>query len=189
MTESGRKALVLRDCPQAIGLKRCKKRETFQNHRSCGHVDDTGSWLVKPCATVKNGLGTGGAVIPRLGPPPALGEVVPRPSTARPHGCPQPDEGAAAGGSDLKATRTVIVRSVSPDPEEEVRLEGIRCPMPDGLGRRGEGVEPLTEGASKPLTAALTPGFTGPYYRSFGAIFAPDLSLPSTLTGLRESFA
>jgi hypothetical protein len=61
--------------------------------------------------------------------------------------------------------------------------------MPDSFGRRVEGMEPLMEGPSKALTAALTPGFTGPYYRSFGAIFAPDLSLPSTLTGLRESFA
>jgi hypothetical protein len=38
------------------------------------------------------------------------------------------------------------------------------------------------------LPAALTPAFAGPYHRCFGAISAPDLCLPSTLTGLRESF-
>ena len=43
--------------------------------------------------------------------------------------------------------------------------------------------------ASKAWTVALTPGFTGPYYRGFGAILALGLSLPSTLTGLRESSA
>jgi hypothetical protein len=36
--------------------------------------------------------------------------------------------------------------------------------------------------------AALTPAFAGPYHRCFGAISALDLCLPSTLTGLRESF-
>jgi hypothetical protein len=36
--------------------------------------------------------------------------------------------------------------------------------------------------------AALTPAFAGPYHRCFGAISAPDVCLPSTLTGLRESF-
>jgi hypothetical protein len=36
--------------------------------------------------------------------------------------------------------------------------------------------------------AALTPAFAGPYHRFFGAIWAPNLCLPSTMTGLRESF-
>jgi hypothetical protein len=90
---------------------------------------------------------------------------------------------------DLKATRTVIVRSVSPDPEEEVRLEGIRCPRPERFGRLVERLGGLGGRASRAWPAALTPGFTGPYYRGFGAVFAPGLSLPSTLTGLRESSA
>ena len=36
--------------------------------------------------------------------------------------------------------------------------------------------------------AALTPAFAGPYHRCFGAVSAPDLCLPSTLTALREPF-
>lgn len=97
--------------------------------------------------------------------------------------------GALAEKDAPKATRTVIVRSVSPDPEEEVRLEGIRCPLQVCFRHRVEGPGALGGRAPKAWRAALTPGFTGPYYRGFGAILALGLSLPSTLTGLRESSA
>ena len=57
------------------------------------------------------------------------------------------------------------------------------------LRYRVDGRGALGGRASRAWPPALTPGFTGPYYRGFGAIFAPGLSLPSTLTGLRESSA
>lgn len=40
---------------------------------------------------------------------------------------------------------------------------------------------------ARATASALTPGFRGPYHRVFGAVSAPNLCLPSTTTGLRES--
>jgi hypothetical protein len=59
------------------------------------------------------------------------------------------------------------------------------------LRRTLEAAPRMRRGRSRRRTvppAALTPAFAGPYHRCFGAISAPDLCLPSTLTGLRESF-
>jgi hypothetical protein len=71
-------------------------------------------------------------------------------------------------------------------PEARVRrtLDMLRSVQP-GAGSLGGG------GGTDPRgdLAALTPGFRGPYHRNFGAVSAPNLCLPSTTTGLRESYS
>jgi hypothetical protein len=154
-------------CPQATGLNGCKKREPCNNHRPCGHVDDHPSCLVSGRTAVKNQLGTAAAVVPRSRRSMWILQVVPRSSTARPQRCPQ------AGGS---STTPALGR------ERVDRSAGelvVAVPAPGALGR-------IATSIVRP--AALTPAFTGPYHRCFGAICAPDLCLPSTMTGLRESF-
>src|SRR6266536_1959428 len=79
---------MLLPCPQPIGLNGCKKRETRNNHRPCGHVDEQRSVLLTRRMAVKIRLGTVALIVPRSRRPMAPAEVVPRSSTARPPRCP-----------------------------------------------------------------------------------------------------
>src|SRR6266540_3006680 len=150
---------MLLPCPQPIGLNGCKKRETRNNHRPCGHVDEQRSVLLTRRMAVKIRLGTVALIVPRSRRPMAPAEVVPRSSTARPHRCPQGGDRPGGGSGNILV----------------VGRHGPLCTL--GVSRHR-----IVE------AAALTPAFAGPYHRCFGAISAPDLCLPSTLTGLRESF-
>jgi hypothetical protein len=156
-------------CPQATGLNGCKKREPCNNHRPCGHVDDHPSCLVSGRTAVKNQLGTAAAVVPRSRRSMWILQVVPRSSTARPQRRPQ------AGGS---STQSALGLERGRSECRRARRRRTR-PTRARLAR-------LTTSIVRP--AALTPAFAGPYHRCFGAICALDLCLPSTMTGLRESF-
>jgi hypothetical protein len=156
-------------CPQATGLNRCKREETQSNHRPCGHVDDHRSCLVSGCIGIKNQLGTGGAFVPSSRRSMGIAQVVPRSSTARPQRRPQ------AGGS---STQSALGLERGRSECRRARRRRTR-PTRARLAR-------LTTSIVRP--AALTPAFAGPYHRCFGAICALDLCLPSTMTGLRESF-
>jgi hypothetical protein len=103
-----------------------------------------------------------------------------------------PGRADPCGFCKLSPARQQLVPSVVPKPaasttpalgrERVDRSAGelvVAVPAPDALGR-------IATSIVRP--AALTPAFTGPYHRCFGAICAPDLCLPSTMTGLRESF-
>ena len=172
---------MLLPCPQPIGLNGCKKRETRNNHRPCGHVDEQRSVLLTRRMAVKIRLGTVALIVPRSRRPMAPAEVVPRSSTARPHRCPQGGDRPGGGSGNI-----LVVGRHGPQPHPGA--VGPRLPV--GSPPLGRG--PLcTLGVSRHRiveAAALTPAFAGPYHRCFGAISAPDLCLPSTLTGLRESF-
>ncbi len=58
-----------------------------------------------------------------------------------------------------------------------------------GHARCGQRVRFAGHLTGKAEAAALTPAFAGPYHRFFGAVSAPNLCLPSIMTGLRESFS
>ena len=167
--------------PQAIGLNGCKEREILNNHRPCGHVDGQRSALLTGCVAVKIGLGTASMVVPRLGWSMASPAVVPRSSTARPHRCPQ--------GSDNPKRRLRGHRRSRPALPRAMHGSGWR---EDSPAPGDPGPEPSVRWTVSQhrivQPAALTPAFAGPYHRCFGAISAPDLCLPSTMTGLRESF-
>src|SRR6266540_6705049 len=68
---------MLLPCPQPIGLNGCKKRETRNNHRPCGHVDEQRSVLLTRRMAVKIRLGTVALIVPRSRRPMAPAEVVP----------------------------------------------------------------------------------------------------------------
>jgi hypothetical protein len=220
-----------------------RREKSLNNHRACGHVDEPSSALLTGHATVKIGLGTAGVAVPRpiLTATPAM--VVPRPSTALPHRCPQGKEDgeradtrspgppawrrrrrrgrapasprqlptvrprqpvAAHGALHRRGRQFYAARASGPRHRQRHApraLDRRRCQRraaPGVLGFRPrrrhaapQPEPPVRWAVSRDRTgraAALTPAFAGPYHRCFGAISAPNLCLPSTLTGLRESF-
>ena len=166
-----------------------EQRKPRQSHRSCGHVDDLRSALLSRPVTVQRGLGTVVPVIPRCARSATTRPVVPRSSTGRP-----PSRPHARAPEHVSCQACIFTRSelrrVSP-------FSGMRSRCHDlhGQGRgRGHrhgagGVRFAGHPAGKAEVVALTPAFAGPYHRFFGAISAPNLCLPSTMTGLRESFS
>jgi hypothetical protein len=166
-----------------------RREKSLNSHRSCGHVDERRSALLTGRVTVKIRLGTAALVVPRSGRRMAPSAVVPRSSTARPHRCPQGDGRPLPGSRRLSRARLGRGRGdrqagFSTGARSDWRAD---C----ALYRHGAPGPPVSWLVSKPRilkAAALTPAFAGPYHRCFGAISAPGLCLPSTMTGLRESF-
>jgi large subunit ribosomal protein L34 len=86
-----------------------RREKSLNNHRSCGHVDGEPSSLLTAYVPVKIRLGTAPSVVPKMRGSIVLRAVVPRPSTARPHRCPQGID-PASGSSEHDCDRSPRLR-------------------------------------------------------------------------------